>query len=466
MNKKRLEAMLQKFSSSIGPEEGNVNPLSTMKQALVTKYRGLVHQSFVRVLSTEPNDNPRCVDFDVIGRTLAELWQLVQGSMLTYTARPEDTSTLFLVQVAYEALAQHLSSGSPSLVAVIKLLMPTLQLEEDDLLVPENFGCQLSNAAITKPGFKKNQTKKQKITTVIDFLKTHFLADNNRYLIPLWALNRLSDNSEESIPNFYYQNSDDPTKLTPSECTRLSEHNPLTQSVNETVQRLNGYYQDKSSLLGQLYLLSKSLFFNSIHGIGTEYLSGTTAELSIRRFFDYYNTLDPNEVAPVLTPELEQQLMKLRHCIAQYRPGEPTIEEIDTCMATRREQLLQAINGHEGQLAKITSSEANISHLIERDQRLLKQQLITLNQAVENNAIAGYERLPINKQLIDHLEIDCTVQNFESLADLTLELSSTELPTIITPADVANWSEQIASLENLVLLLLTGESQVLCVNVL
>ncbi len=458
MQKVRLKALLENLLLSSEIETVSNSESPKIKKELLKKHSEYVHQLFSSLLSEDSNTPTTIVPLNDIQNHLKALWTLIQGTSLSYTSIPETAVTKFLISVAYEALGASLGK-CPSLMEVLQLLMPGLLLGElECTYTPRECNYELSDVKIAELVLSENQANNEEI--IIQFLKTHLIADSAEYIIPLWALNKLGEGSNEAqINNVYYQydkkyQAANPTQLTPSECTRLGEHNSITQSIAEIDRRLKGYRESKSNLLGQLTILSKSLYFNSIHGVGKEHESGATAELSIRRFFDYYATLDKEKLSQVLTPALQEQLMKLRHCIGVYYPGEPKITLIETCMATRREELQKAMQGQETKLASISPSEANLSQLLQIDQQLLKKQLTVLNQAIAANQLEGHERLPMTKRLIEHYGIALKVTNVESLTQLLNDLAATEIAELMTEEYLNNWSIAVGNVENLVILFL------------
>lgn len=173
--------------------------------------------------------------------------------------------------------------------------MPSLQLDDiDSLFTPQDYDYALPNLHL--PNLTLKNKEPQIVNIVRHCIKTHIIADSGEHLIPLWLLNKI-ENHNNHEKNIYYQfnhqyQAPNPTQLTQQEYARLGEQNELTQCIVEINRRILGYKEDRSSLLGQLTLLCKSLYFNSIHGIGKEEQSGSTAELAIRSFFDYYITLN------------------------------------------------------------------------------------------------------------------------------------------------------------------------------
>lgn len=503
MQKKSLRVLLEKFSSAIILESSKDSEFPKIKTNLVLSHSRNIHQRFSDLVAELENEaKPKNageyekvsselsdISFDKIRTEFENLWMVIKNTGLTYTALPESSVTKFLIAVAYEALKDSQKTNPPSLIDVVKFLMPSLKFKGiNSIYTPEACGYGLPNFEMSELKFKtdgleisnesdnenknlnenlvqnQNQNQKSNLTDIescaIQFLKTHIISDSGEYIIPLWSLNKLvTDSNSEIINNVYYQYDEsykakNPIELNQAELSRLGDHNSITQSITEIKKRIRGYEKNESTLLGQLKLLSKSLYFNSIHGIGNEIESGSTAELAIRGFFEYFNTLDKNQLDSLLTDELKKQITKLQQCIGIYSPGDLPISLIETCMATRRDELEKAIEGQEAILATISSNQNNLSQLIVEDQKLLKQQLFALNQAIETNQLKGYERLPITKDVLNHYGIDLKLSDIESLIQLINGLTLNELESLMTQDNISNWSSAVTNLENLVFLFL------------
>lgn len=481
MQKTALKNLVERFILSLSldttpdsPEDSpSNNSFSKIKNELIQKHSIAVSKAFSSLLFE--NNYAEKISFNTIQQELAGIWKLVHGTTLSYTALPDAAVTQFLIRVAYEALKSHLKPNLPSPLDVIKLLIPGLK-GIDTLYIPSEYDYALPGINIAKLNFNEQQSNPELI--IIQFLKSHLIADSGEYIIPVWALNKLIiDNYREPINNVYYQydqnyQATNPTLLTQTEFIRLGQHNQHTQLINEILIRLEGYETDTSNLLGQIILLCKSLYFNSVEGVGQEQKAGASAEIAIRKFFDYYNALDLKEVNQALSPELKEEFKKLRQCLGIYLPGERKIQSIETCLATRRAELLKAVQGQESTLAQINVNKASIECLIQKDQELLKQTIIKLNQFIKNHQLNGFEKLPLNKQLIDRYQINLKVRNFDALLELIKELSAEEIATILRSVSLnrtisleVNWLMAIDNLENLVILFLEAsieKIEILC----
>ncbi len=452
MKKQVLHTLLEQFNSARN-ERADTHQ-SILKKDLIKSFSEDVYTIFVAL--NRRNRFSEEVYFNDIQHQCQLIWSHIHQTILSYTSIPEAAVTRFLIRVALEALQAQYPDTPPALVQLIKFLIPTLILNEvTTLYVPADYGYQINQAEITALEF--NEDKASMESTVTHFLKTHLIADSGEYIIPLWVINK-PDLINKKLNNVYYEQGQDyqasiPWQLTAAECTRLWRHNYLTRLIAEINQRIEGYEQNSSNLYGQLVILGKSLYFNSVNGVGTEIEAGSGAELAIRRFYSYYTKLDLNALEKVLTPELKEELMKLRHCIGVYFPGEKSILPIETCMATRSASLRSAMLYQEPLLASIGLSQSTLSRLIQEDQDLRDQQLIALNLAIQNNTLSGSESLPVSKKIIDYYHIVVAVDSFQSLFEYLDDLSTTELNDFISNGDVTSWINAINSIENWVIIL-------------
>ncbi len=141
---------------------------------------------------------------DKLENFLKKNWELVQGNLLCYTARPRDELTNLLIAIA--ALVTKEKNLIP-----IKVLMPSIGLEA---------------------GYN-DYTDFDKDTHISRVLQTHVLGDNAGYLIPVKMVTEIILNDEydnKRMANPYY----DLAFINAQEMQRLRAHSVLTEAVFAT----------------------------------------------------------------------------------------------------------------------------------------------------------------------------------------------------------------------------------------
>ncbi|WP_115707701.1 ankyrin repeat domain-containing protein [Legionella sainthelensi] len=441
-----LKKLLEEFNSDID-NENKKHPF-TQKKMLIQKHSKEVYEIFYSLLNTSENDKE--ISHESIKNTFVLIWNRVQGTTLSYTALPEAAVTKFLIKVACKLLKED-DKDSYSLVEIIQLLMPTLLFGENpEIYKPAAWGFNSGSASrISAIAF---QDENDKEADVIKFLKTHIISDCGTYIIPLWVLNVLEKkDKDEPIPNYYYEpGATDNEWLSDSEFVRLGKHNLLTKSIVESYGRMQEYKQDKTNLLGQLNILLNSLHYNSVSGVGKEEIAGATAELSIRRFFEYYNVLC-EKISFSLDDKLKHELGMLRKCIGEYSSGEAPIALIQTCMAARKSSLQKTMMGKESYLAGIGLGKNEISEVIENTKKKLQISLDELNQAIETGSVNGCDHLPLTRKILDIYGFNLHGCRFEELIDIINDLSEEDIRILLDDFSyVKSWSYTIGTLDNII----------------
>lgn len=365
-------------------------------------------------------------------------WHLVKSSMLSYTAQPKHAVTKLMTSLA-GSVAYSQTSTASLLEKTLSALMPGIYFDE-------NIKSSITSANIFDTTTESETTSDSETTCVTtspeagltaqQVLTSHILSDSGTYLIPIWTLlaviNPEVTLDNVQIFNYHYQYEDNEanTYITAEEFQRLENHSDSSLQLIQAKRHLSALLLDKSDLYGQLISLATELNLYSVKGIGTEKVASRQAEIAIRKFFDYYKLLSTEKIEalpPELQTKLNIEIQYLRKCIGKYLPGEKHITPLDTCLATRRKKLLEAIKGSEAELSAITIEGEQKSSIFVRSQRTLTTQAQQLNSDFYSGNYQGQEALPLNINILKELNIDVKISSLDDLIFLLQSLNSAEL---------------------------------------
>ncbi len=436
---KSLEAFSQQFTAH-GDE--------TIKQRAYKAYM----EEVIKQLQTI-RQRLQCVDSaedyaKAIEMVLGEIWQRTKGTLLSYTALPESEATRQLTILAV-AVAHH-RCAKPTIIEVMSLLMPGVVMTS--MLTPEEVG--LVDLA-PLPRFKAN------VNDALRFFKTHVLSHSARFVIPVWYLLDDKAMAAKKRVNYFFDyqhHRPEDAFIDEMDIARLAQHSSWSLSLTAAKRHYQLLKSEDTHLLGQLLRLSAELYANSCEGVGREEVAGRGGNVAIGLFLRYYQRLG-REISSQLPQALLTEIDKLERCYHFVdEDGKPRIAHIETCLATRRTALLQAIDGHESCLAAVTINQED--KVIELEQALLavkrvKQQCA---QALLRGTYRGDDKLPLTMPLIHHYKLSLTVKSFRELMFLMDSLSHQELSLCLASDDAAlklNWVEAIDSLENLLMFIVS-----------
>ncbi len=240
-----------------------------------------------------------------------------------------------------------------------------------------------------------------------------------------------------------------------SEISRMSKHSPETIRVYTQWRNYHHLIHNKDHLLGQLNLLIKNLYVNSVKGNGTEEVAGPDAEKAIGRFQIYYEALS-EEAKGKIPPEVKRVIDFIID--VTFNPEvNMTASLSDLCASDRNKALKRAITGHEEALASIGLTESAQSTLIRASISELEKARNQLQDTLTSLHYHGQDLLSLT-----HKTLEALGQSFEinNLADtLILQYASpAEIKTLFAGQDKAslrkNWIHQIGQLDDFVLCLL------------
>jgi hypothetical protein len=226
-----------------------------------------------------------------------------------YTAYPCSEITGLLIKLA--------EAGADEKNKPLSLLMPGVFQESQHDDYPELDGLELSR-----------------------LLNTHVLSDTGQYLYPVSQLLSLTLSEDaEALPfNYYYDylgGGEADTHLTAEAYERMKMHAALTEALVDAKQEYDSLTADKSSLLGQLTLLTQHLSLNSAGGRGAEDNAAAGAYPAIIQFTAFYSSLPSSEVGKIPL-HLKQEIDKLIRLSSDPASNVNATETIETCIAMRR----------------------------------------------------------------------------------------------------------------------------------
>ncbi len=415
----------------------NKRPPETLQGKVAIAWGKQVLEKLNLILTQHTDNTPEL--FQALKNLLEENHSLTQGTLLSYTARPESDITKLLTSVAV-CVAVNTDQ------LAIQLLMPKLSLES------------------LNPHYANLDTKDLNSEANIEtLLKTHILGQGGRYLLPVKLLTELTLAAEAvklGNPYFDYSaNSAGACFVCAEELMRLTTHSPLTQAVWDKKLAYDALARDKSNLLGQLSQLCLQLAINSKHGLGQELNAASGAYPAIIAFTEYFDKLG-DAVKATIPASLMTEIQTLtnvgdtKNQVPSIGPdGQPSTEtNIETCIATRRTGLIAAMSGQGALLSGISLGVDKKKELIRDAMAQFETARADLNKAIiENTYQGGRDALGISVPLLKALKV---VIHVSSLSDLTViqSLSPSEILEVFKDEALKNETiTQLRTLENLVI---------------
>ena len=230
----------------------------------------------------------------------------------------------------------------------------------------------------------------------------------------------------------------------------------LTQNIKEGADKYRELKEDKSTFLGQLNCFLNALYLHSANILGTEELAGIGIFSRAQSFYSYYHNLDTkqkNAIPQTLVDELT--------LLQQYFSGEKKAD-IDSCFATRHNEIKKAMSGHETCLASLGLSDNKknlmISQTKETFEQGLKQLETTLN--AKTNGYEGKDKLGVSRGVLDKLQLNFQFSAFENANQLIHHLNAEDIPTLFQNQQTQDsFFQTINTIENIAALILEISNQ-------
>lgn len=358
---------------------------------------------------------------------LIDNWELIKGTPLCYTALPFHELTSLLVEIA-TLLKDNTANDSKW---ALTFLMPTIST---DSLVAEY------------PSLNEVQD-------ITEILSTYILGQEAGYLIPVKQFLSLHTSFPHESYNIYYDyqtHSPEMAILGQEEFERLVKHSPDTEALYDAYCQYQNILQQQDSLLFHLRELCKYLRFNSIDGVGAETNAGHGAYPAIIQFYSYWNRLSQANKSRIPSKIL-QEIELLFNLSSDMAQNSNATQNLQTCIATRRQKLTIAMQHEEPILAEIGLEQHEKINLInEKKQHWLTCQNSIIN-ALEQKNYRGFDKLGLTESLLTKLHIPYTILSKNDLQDF-LKLSVNEIINLAQHAEIRQQLiDQIDTLETFVL---------------
>ena len=348
-------------------------------------------------ITTENNEEVAVKSFHEL---LSANWNLINGSLLSYTALPKHPLTKFLCYLSKYLAVYYNDSEWPA----IRFLMPTVCYESYDAKYPD-----------------LNEVDLHKV------LETHVMShyrgpSSQDFLIPIALLthHELIDFKEiKDIYNPYFDHQkhlESQASFSESELSRLYKHSELTKNIGDTIDE---YFSSIfPSLLNKLQKLHTTLKDNSVIGSGKEDKAGELAYAEIVEFMTFWDKLEENFIQSIPTIKQEIELIK------DLASDKTKNNDILSCFDIRQRKLQEVIRGNEEKLIKITiNEEIDLKNHKKVEELILrfKQKITVLNRQLKEDTYFGCDALEAITQNIS--KEMCIVPGLKDIHELINYLS-------------------------------------------
>jgi hypothetical protein len=287
-----------------------------------------------------------------------------------------------------------------------------------------------------------------------DLLKTHVLSSDGRYLYPVSLIleTELMDERRNALPfNPYYDFMDVDTshaEIDSATYQRIQMHSSLTEAIIDTQQQYQKFSSNENTLLGQLTRLVQQLGINAVGGLGEETNAGAGAYPAIISFSEYYGTL-PDEEKAKLTEKLKEEIDLLLNLSSDSESNLNATKNVATCLATRRTEMLTAMDGHGELLGNISVGEEKSGKLMNDLETQFKEAKDALKGAISDTATyKGRDALGITGTLLDRLKVPIEIKSVAELNWIVRGSSISALGDVLQRDDVKmQVMQQLSSIE-------------------
>lgn len=245
----------------------SIEHAQTFKKRLNESYLQKLSSELLLLINTYPHYHDRKT---ALTSFLSSHWQKIKNTNLSYTALPEHPATQLLITIAKRLSLQ--DNKTP-----IEILMPGVITES----------------------ISEHYLNLDKLELSV-LLKSHILASNQHYLLPIKLLLTATDPNispsqiSQQLPNPYYDyaNAGQPY-LCETELRHLYHHSEMTLQLHDSHQQYLATVTDKSNLLGQLNILCQMLsVYGAQGGFGSEEDAAANAYPAIMSFMNFYTELN------------------------------------------------------------------------------------------------------------------------------------------------------------------------------
>lgn len=377
------------------------------------------------------------INYDALKKFLAENWDIIKKTGLSYTSIPNSDLTSVMCDVA-ELVANALNKEAEP-VGSLQILMPDVVFESP------GFGGYEALAPYTTDGIKDGVFQQiliePKNFDLKKILSTHILDVTGKCLIPVRLIaDEPDDDGKFTKPYYDIDFGFEHIKISQDELDRIFMHSSYTISFREAKERYDVATSASNDLYEQLSQLSKKLIFHSSHGgMGKDDAASFGAYVAIASFMDFYTTL-PDEAKNKIPPTVKTQIERI-----QVARGD--------CVGLLGEGLRDSIKNEEiiRELRSVGQDDESKAAVIKIREAEFKQAKDSLLKAISTDYKGGFDRLPISVALLEKYNVPITIQSLQDIKSIT-DLSKEEIKNICSNQDVQQQIvDAIRSLEELVI---------------
>ena len=385
--------------NQLANDKAALNP-EGFKGQLICKYQLELLSRLETALNAE---NPS----EVLKKELAQNWKLVKGTFLSYTSMPEDDVTTLLCDIA-ESISDE--ENHP-----FKILIPGVNPDSAKEEYPD----------LAEKGSPSLKT----------ILRTHILSQFGNSLVPVRTLGDLTPPFDKAkLPNYYYDvfsaKADDKGFLTQNDLERLYSHTNDTQALRDCTQNYLGHLTDDNTLLGKLNILISGLHLYDVGGLGREEDAGGGAYDYIIKFRDYYSLLD-DEQKKQIPQKVRDEIELLLDLAFDPEKNKNAVEDLRTCIATRKGKLSGEVKVNETALSQIKIGGQTSQSLLEGTKQAFETARDNLKQSIADNKYqGGADRLGVTAALLRELKFELRISTEAEFVDF-MSSSPSELQDII-----------------------------------
>lgn len=394
---------------------------TTLHDKLYEAYRTETLDKLDTLLNT---GNPK---LQKTGEFLAKNWTLINGTLLSYTALPNDDLTKLLIEVA-KYVKQHSKEYRDT--PLLKLLMPTVATET----------CSNHYPSLDDPNLD-----------IQHILRTHILGRGGQYLIPVQQLIDFQQIDSRQWFNAYFDYKLHPIEfaiITEEEYQQLVQHSQATQTLDDAQKQYESHTQEQGSLLAQLKKLIQHLYFNSKKGIGAETNAGNEVYGAIIVFHKYYDTLD-NKDKKAIPHSLRTKIEFLLRLSKDPLLNDNATEHTETCIDSHRQLLESRIEPCEEILSKIGINDITRARVVKEKKDHWINSRNALKTELSKKSYIGFDKAGFNLHLLKHLQVTCEITSFSNLK-IMMRSNSLDITQICPPLSNTQISHLFPNIETFV----------------
>ncbi len=340
-------------------------------------------------------------------------WHLINGTLLSYTALPDNGITDLFCDIALLIAQSENQSRGPTdtPIGIIELLMPTVAVDSLNSDVYPDL----------KPSWNEKTHSWQDVD-IKKIIKTYILGEKGLYLVPLKVLNEIDPHTPSKLSNFYYNYQHHPEEtvyLNDEELRRLKEHSPYTRAVFNTLAECHQYAKSNPNLYGLLKTLSEHMRHNSVKGKGEDNVAGEEVYPAIVNFLEIYQRFSPEKISRV--PEtIKKEIAQLKVYGGRYIEA----TESDSCTYKGGERISTEIEIPEQKevLSQITLNENEGKYLLDEKINTFELAKEDMDHFLANpQEVDCADELGNDSRLLESLKIEFKITEIQHLNLITAD---------------------------------------------